>query len=183
MFLFATVNTKKKGELTVEDFQPLVKKVEIKPDLTFKDEKFTINRKFLKDKTELNGFVAVLSGDKTKGYILKSTTPETSEQTKFLRNINSVNIFSSDALELIVKSVGLSLENSLFLHQQESVDGWDVFLIQDTPKVEIEEVTNTEVVQQEQSIVVPETENEILSYAQQEVEELSFSDEPIEDLV
>lgn len=161
-FLFPVKsNSKKDGAITFDDFKPLVKKVEKKGDLTYKDGRFKILPYFLKNRNEFSGFTAVLSPSHTEGYILKSTTEDTFEKTIFLKGASGSNLFSSEALEFVLASIGFSEEKDLYLHYKGLQDGWDVYKIEkedDTTLVFDKTTTEEEDQQIENAITQSETE-------------------------
>ncbi len=211
-FLFP-VKSNSRGEnvITLDDFKSLVKKPEPKKaDITFKDGKFTISKEFLKDGGEFTGFTGVLSEETEsyKAYLLKSLTEEAYNNTIFLKGENPTPTFSSDSLKFVIEKAGISLESSVYLHFVGSENGWEIYDISnsetvgpiytentqeeiktfDSPSNPFLEVNNGEVQTFDSPAVIAENavwggEAEVEELAQVSVEELSFSDEKIEDLL
>lgn len=196
-FLFPVVNNKRADQaITLEDFKPATSKGKAeKPDLSFKDGKFTLNKKFVENRDSLTGFVGVLSPDGTQGFLLKSTTEETFEKSAFIKGEKATLTFNSDSLKFVIESAGISLDNQLYLSQVDSKNGWDVFAISNTstPKVEeeLQGIPTSQVATQEEPIaqveepatvvqeeaITASTEGEVGQYAEQGVEEVVADEE------
>ena len=203
-FLFPVVNNKRQdAAITLEDFKGVSPKAKAeKPDLTFKDGKFTLNKKFIEGRTATTGFVGVVGGDGTGAYLLKSTTDETFAQTASVKGEKAILSFNSSALEFVITNAGVSLEKDLYLQQVESKDGWDVFSISnekvadvavgveepvEEPVTQIQDPTLPEeepVLPQEEAVTATvTTEGEVGQLANEGVEEVSYSNEEIENLL
>lgn len=117
--LFPTKSNSQKGEFNLDFFKAERLKEE-KPDLLYKQGKFTLNNKFLQDRTEFTGFATTLSEDYSKGYLVRSTDKDSFDKTLFVKGEKAVNTFSSDALEFVIKHIGVDLEKQIFLNEVES---------------------------------------------------------------
>lgn len=128
--LFPTVSNKKaNGQITVEDFRPIIKKEVKKGDIIWKDDKFQINKSFLENRHQFTGFVGVINPDDNKAYLLKSTTEEAFANTLFVKGEKAVNTFSSDSLKFVIDNAGISLTDLVYLNYIKSEGGYEVYEI------------------------------------------------------
>lgn len=193
-FLFPVKsNSRKEGAITIEDFKPLVKKESVKADLTFKEGRYKLSNKFLSGRDSLTGFTAVLSEDLTEAYILKSTNEDTFEKTIFVKGETAVNSFTSDALTFVLEKVGLSAEKGLYLNFVNESEGWAAYKLSTTPQENPAIVEPVAEQKEEDSMIISQDpdfnhakkqeEGEVGQLAQQGVEELSFDENNIENLI
>lgn len=136
---FATKsNTKGAGVFSMEDFKEIgAKSKRTVKDLYYKDGAFTIASAFVKDQAANVGWTVGIDEDVKKVYLVR-TTVDGEPEAKFLKGDNVSRKFTSDALELPLKTYGVDLTQELFLNKIDE----DIYEVSNIEAVEAVAIDN-----------------------------------------
>lgn len=200
MFIIANQSNVREGEFSIDLTSPVVKEKKVKEpkeikekkipvDLYFKDDKFTINNKFLKDQVKGQGWGAGYDKESNTALIYQ-TKVDSDTKSIFLKSRGQktlTNRFESDALKYFITQVGLDFTLPFYLTLSEDTDKYTAYSISNTAPVISENsgtIVDTHVDTEEISIANVETlapiqtTEQVEQFAQTGVEELPQINDP-----